>query len=81
MIYFKSALAGIITAMLASAVYIAIGYSYMQARARMLAAQSPTDTYFVVVDWHVPSLPSLIVTAALFLAGAYWMFRRLRSQP
>jgi len=47
----------------------------------MLAAQSPTDTYFVVVDWQLPSLPYLIVTAALFLAGAYWMFRRLRSQP
>lgn len=78
MIYFKSALAGIVTAVLASAAYIVVGYSYMQARVRMLAAQSPTDTYFVVVQWHLPSLDSVITMTALFLAGAYWMYRRLR---
>jgi hypothetical protein len=80
MIYLKSALAGIVTGVLASAVYIGIGYSYVQARLRMLAAQSPTETYFVVAHSHLFSLPFLIVTAALFLAGGYWMFRRLRLQ-
>jgi len=81
MIYFKSVLAGIVTAVLASIVYIGIEYYYVQWRLRMLAAQSPTHTIFVAVDWHLFSQPSLIVSAALFLAGAYWMFRRLRTQP
>jgi hypothetical protein len=78
MIYFKSALAGIVTAVLANAVYIGIGFSYTEARMRMLAAQSPTHTVFLEVQWHPFSLESLIVTTALFLAGAYWMFRRER---
>lgn len=80
MIYLKSALAGIITAVLASAVYAAIVYTYVQVRLRILAAQSPTDTYFVVAHWHPLALQSVITMTALFLAGAYWMFRRLRLQ-
>ena len=81
MIYLKSAFAGIVTALLASTAYIAIGYFYVQWRVKMLAAQSPTDTYFLVAHWHPLLLQSAITLTALFLAGAYWMFRRLSTQP
>jgi hypothetical protein len=80
LIYFKSALAGIVAALLACAAYIGISYYEVQDSLRMLAARSPTDTFFVYVQWQLFSLESLIVTAALFLCGAYWMFRRLRLQ-
>lgn len=78
MIYVKSILVGSVTAVLAWAAYICISYYDVQESLRMLAAQSPTDTFLVYVQWQLFSLQSLIVTTALFLCGAYWMFRRLR---
>jgi hypothetical protein len=78
MIYIKSVLAGIVTVVVTTAVYSALGYAYLQTRLWMLRHANPGDTYFVVAHWHFSAL-SLIPEFAVFLCGAYWMFRRLRS--
>jgi hypothetical protein len=80
MIYIKSVLAGITTVAVTVFLYSAFVYCYVQARLWMYRRLNPADTFFVVAHWRFYSVPSLIATAAVFLCGAYWMFRRLRTQ-
>jgi hypothetical protein len=79
MIYLKSVVAGIVTVVATTLMYSAIMHAYLQTRLWMYRRANPGDTYFIVVHWHFSAL-SLIPDFAVFLCGAYWMFRRLRTQ-
>jgi hypothetical protein len=80
MIYFKSVLAGIVTVVVTTVLYSAVMYAYVQARLWMYSHAGPDETYFVVVHWNLFALPSIVTAIAVFLCGAYWMFRRLRTE-
>jgi hypothetical protein len=79
-IYFKSALAGIVTLVIGTALYGAVIYARLQVHLWTLRHANPGDTYFVVEHFHFFDLPSLVTAIAVFLCGSYWMFRRLHTQ-
>ena len=80
MIYFKSALAGIVTVVTTALFIRAAEYAYAQTRMWADLRANPGDTYFVVVHLNLFSAAYLVAALAVFMCGAYWMFRRLRLQ-
>ena len=52
MIYFKSAMAGIVTLVTGTALYGAVIYAHLQVHLWTLRHANPDDTYFVVEHFH-----------------------------
>ena len=76
MAFVKSFLAGMVALIIAALVFILFFGGPVLKELTRPAGGSLTDTYFVVLHWHL--WPTFGISLLVFMTGSYWQYRRAR---